>query len=318
MNAVKLNKALLRREFWENRSLWIVPTAVIGVLTVLSIYMLFAVIINHSGAVNNVDVNGEHFQLDNLPDFADADPAYVIGVLRCVPLLLAAFLFNPLMQIVTFFYLLDSLYADRRDRSVLFWRSMPVSDSRSVLVKLATAVLTSTVITFLAVVAFELILLVLEQILGGVLGVHPWVMLLHPWAFISGWLLLAYGLLAQALWVLPYYGWLLLASSWARKTPFLWAVLPPLGVIVAEGWVFHTTHFAHLAFGHKYDWLPLAYNIDPTGMVHQGKELLLNTNLVDAGSVARFIGSPELWIGSVIAAGFVYGAIWLRRNRNEI
>jgi ABC-2 type transport system permease protein len=317
MNAVTVNKALLRREFWENRSLWIVPTAVIGTLTVLSIYMLFAVIISHSGAVNNVDVNGEHFQLDNLPDFATADPESIVGVIRVAPLILGACLFNPLMQIVVFFYLLDSLYADRRDRSVLFWRSMPVSDTRSVLIKLATAVSVSIAITFTSVVVLQLILLILEQILGGVLGMHPWALFLHPWAFVSGWLLLIYGLLAQTLWFLPYYGWVLLASSWARKTPFLWVFLPPLGIMLAEAWVFHSGHFGRMFFGHALRWTPLAYNLSPRDM-EQGKNLILNTNLVDVDSMARFIGSPELWLGGIIAAGCIYSAIWLRRNRAEI
>ena len=322
MNAaeMRVNKTLVRREFWENRSLWIVPAAAIAILTVLSLYMLVAVLWGHSQSVNTIDMQGTHFYLDNLPDFAAADPAEVRGIIRATPLMLSSFLFSPMMQIVVFFYLLDSLYADRRDRSILFWRSMPVSDLRTVLSKLATAVLAATGIVFVATIAFELILLVLELIMGGVLGVHLWVVLEHPLTFIESWVMLAYGLLCQAVWYLPYYGWVILASSWAKKTPFLWAVLTPLGVMFAEAWVFHTGHIAKLVFGHNLRWAPLAFNIDMnmSPKPQLADMLSFSRDLVTPESVGRFLLSPELWVGLVLTVGFIAGAVWLRRNRSEI
>ena len=320
MNAaeMRVNKTLVRREFWENRSLWIVPLVAIGILTVLSLYMLVAVLWGHSQSVNTIDMQGSRFYLDNLPDFAVADPMQVRGIIRAAPLVLSGFLFDPMMQIVVFFYLLDSLYADRRDRSILFWRSMPVSDLRTVLAKLATAVIAVTGITFAATIVFELILLVLELIMGGVLGVHLWVVLEHPLTFIESWVMLAYGLLCQALWYLPFYGWVILASSWAKKTPFLWAVLTPLGVMFAEAWVFHTGHIAKLVFGHKLRWLPEAFNIDLQAKPRLEELLSANFDLVTVESIGRFLASPELWVGLVLTAGFIAGAVWLRRNRSEI
>lgn len=320
MNAadMRVNKTLVRREFWENRSLWIVPLVAIGILTVLSIYMLVAVLVGHSQSVNTINMEGNHFYLDNLPDFANADPASVAGIIRASPMMLAGALFNPMMQIVVFFYLLDSLYSERRDRSILFWRSMPVSDTRSVLAKLATALLTVTAITFVATVVFELILLVLELIMGGVLGVHLWVVLEHPLAFLESWILLAFCLLAQALWFLPYYGWVMLASAWAKKVPFLWAVLTPLGVMFAEAWVFHSGHIGKLVFGHYLRWMSPVFNIEDGIKLRVADALSSNTDIVTAGSVMQFFVSPELWVGAVLAVGFVAGAIWLRRNRSEI
>ena len=320
MNAaeMRLNKTLVRREFWENRSLWVVPAVAIAILTVLSLYMLVAVLWGHSQSVNTINMQGTQFYLDNLPDFAAADPAQVSGIIRASPLLLSFFLFNPMMQIVVFFYLLDSLYAERRDRSILFWRSMPVSDLRTVLSKLATALFAVTAITFAATIVFELILLVLELIMGGVLGVHLWVVLEHPLAFLESWVTLAYSLLAQALWFLPFYGWVILASCWAKKAPFLWTVLTPLGVMFAELWVFHSGHIAKLVFGHILRWLPVAFNFDPDVKPRFNEMLSTSYDLVTAESVGRFLVSPELWAGLVIAAGCVAGAVWLRRNRSEI
>ena len=315
--ALRLDKMLIRREFWENRSLWMVPAVVAGVLTVLSVYMLIAVLIGHNQTVNNVDLNnGMHFQIDEMPDFSETDDASFTAFIRFSTMGLG-FLFSTLMQIVVFFYLLDSLYAERRDRSVLFWRSMPVSDVRTVLSKLATALLTSTAITFVATVALQLVLLILLMILGASLGAHPWLLLAHPLDFMGAWLLLAYGLIVQAIWNLPFYGWVLLASSWAKKVPFLWAILVPLGVMFAELWVFHTTHLGHMLVAYKARWVNLAFNLDP---YHVGnlKHLDLSGPMMGLGNIGALITSPSLWIGLAVAAAFTYGAIWLRRKRSEI
>lgn len=320
MNAteMRVNKTLVRREFWENRSLWIVPLVAIGILTVLNLYMLLAVLVGHSDTVNTVNMNGLHFHLDNLPDFANADPADITGLIRAFPLTLSGFLFNPMMQIVTFFYLLDSLYAERRDRSILFWRSMPVSDTRTVLSKLATALIATTAITFVATLVFELVMLVFGLIMGSIVSAHLWVVLEHPMAFLESWVMLAYALLAQALWLLPWYGWVMLSSAWAKKVPFLWAVLTPLGIMFAEAWVFHTGHIAKLVFGHYLRWMKYAFNFDPEMNLRAGEMLRGDYGLVTAGSVGQFLTSPELWVGGILAAGFIAGAIWLRRNRSEI
>jgi ABC-2 type transport system permease protein len=221
------------------------------------------------------------------------------------------------MQIVVFFYLLDSLYAERRDRSVLFWRSMPVSDVRSVLAKLATALISVTAITFVATVALELVILVLLLIMGSVLGVHPWALLLHPGAFISSWLLLIYCLVVSAIWYLPYYGWNMLASSWAKKVPFLWSVLVPLGIMGAEGWVFHTFSFGRVFLRHAITWMRPAFNLELLNFRHLD-DVQVNGSLVGLDNLGQLLASPDLWIGLVLAAGFVYGAIVLRRKRSEI
>ncbi|HEX2667944.1 MAG TPA: ABC-2 transporter permease [Gammaproteobacteria bacterium] len=320
MNAVdmRINKTLIRREFWENRSLWLVPMVFAAILTVLSVYMLVAVLVNHSGAVNNIDIdNGPHFQISDMPDLRDASDAEINGFVRVVTFSLS-FMFSRLMLIVTFFYLLDSLYADRRDRSVLFWRSMPVSDTRTVLSKLATAVIGVTVVAFAVTVAFELVLLVLGLILGAALGTHPFVLLAHPGAFLSSWLLVAWGELVQALWYLPIFAWVMLASSWAKKTPFLWTVLVPVGIIVAEAWVFHTGYFARMVAHQTVDWLPLAYNFEPLAMKSSHSFAEVGGELFGIGNIGKVLAAPRLWIGAAVAAVFIYGAIELRRKRSEI
>ena len=312
--AMRINKTLVRREFWENRSLWIVPAVVIGLFTLTSILKVLLVLSGHV-AVNSGDGEGVVF---NGPDMADAEPGEVAALLRVSPLF-PCVPFNFVMLIVVFFYMLDSLYADRRDRSVLFWRSMPISDTRTVLAKLFTGAFAATAITLGAVVVTQLITILLGLLTGGTLVKHPWLLLTHPVAMLEGWLLLAYALVCQSIWFLPFYGWWMLASAWARKAPLLWAVLPPVLVMVMEGVLFRTAHFAHLIWHHTVDWIGLVFNVDPfrTGM-RSGRDLVFDGGYVSIDGLGRFLGSPELWIGLVIGAAFIYGAIWLRRTRSEI
>ena len=317
MNALvtRLDKMLIKRELWENRSLWIVPAVTFAILSTLSLWMLIRVLLGFSSAESNgvTVLNGQHYDLNQLPDFAAMDPGQITSFLQILPTSLGV-IFAIVMQIVGFFYLLDSLYADRKDRSVLFWRSMPISDLRTVLVKLFTASAVVAALTFVAAVAFELILVLFGLIGGGVLGVHFWVVLLHPWGWISGWLLLAYGLVVMTLWFLPYYAWAMLASSWAKKAPILWTVLPPLAIMGAEGWVFRSSHFAHLWFGHVVDWFPRAFNLVS---VRDG-DLRVAVDPVTLESIGRYFSSPALWVGLIVAAALTAGAVWLRQNRSEI
>lgn len=318
MNAMNVNKILVKREFWENRSLWIVPTVIVGLFALLGLYIVLAVIFGYTHAVNDhFSVSGQQFELHDLPDLSAMEPGRVAMLVQALPFA-PAYLISSIVQIVVFFYLLDSLYADRRDRSIYFWRSMPVSDTRTVLSKLGTAMLASTAVTLAAVIACELFMLVLLLIAGSVLGAHPWAILLHPVALIEGWLIVAYGLVAKTLWFLPFYGWLMLASSYARKAPFLWAVMPPVGVVIIEGILFHTGHFARMLALHSVNWMPLAFNLKPRLMGEGDMNMSAELDPVTAESIARFVSSGELWIGFAVAAAFVAGAIWLRRNRSDM
>ncbi|HEV2111484.1 MAG TPA: hypothetical protein VGT99_09035 [Gammaproteobacteria bacterium] len=312
MNAMNLNKTLIRREFWENRSLWIVPAVTGGILTLVAAIATIKVMLGYASAGGD-----PHFALDNVPDLSAVDPGAVTAYIRFMTLFIWG-IFDVVAQIVVFFYMLDSLYSDRRDRSILFWRSMPVSDERTVLAKLATTIIVSTAITFVAIVGSQLVLLVPQLVLGTYLNAHPWVLLEHPGDFLESWLIVAYILVVQTLWFLPYYGWQLLASAWAKRVPFLWAVLVPLGVMAAEGILLHSGRFARLVFSHALDWSYVAFDVNPENFFRRHGDADMAGSLVSFESFGHLLASAELWVGFVIAAAFVAGAIWLRRNRSEI
>ncbi len=123
------------------------------------------------------------------------------------------------------------------------------------------------------------------------------------------WVVLLYHLLAMhALWYAPFYGWLLLASAWARRAPLLWAFLPPLAIGVFEKIAFRTSHFAAM-LGHRFgrgpegtDFAKASMSMDP---------LMHLTPL-------HFLISPGLWIGLAITAAFLAAAVQLRRYRGPI
>ncbi|MGE5625370.1 MAG: hypothetical protein ACM3ZT_07470 [Bacillota bacterium] len=308
---VRVNKTLIRREFWENRSLWIVPACVLGLATLTGLIKIAMYVSGHLAAGNGIHI----VEFDD-DDAAAAGSSGAASMVR-LGALISAVPMDIIMMLVIFFYLLDSLYADRRDRSVLFWRSMPVSDFRSVLAKLATAMFAATAITLAATIAMDLLAGIFELI-SETFAPHSIVLFSHPLALIEGWAIVAYALVAQAIWFLPFFGWWMLASAWAKKTPFLWATLPPVLLGFAELVLFRTHYFWHAVRMHVVNWMVIL-NIDPI-LQHEesAKQFVLNGEYVNLQGLGRYLASPELWIGTAIGAAFIYGAIVLRQKRSEI
>ncbi len=122
--------------------------------------------------------------------------------------------------LVGVFYCLDALHGERRDRSILFWKSLPVSDLTTVLSKASIPLVVLPLLTFAITVAMQWIMLLLSSavLLGSGLSVATlWTQL----SFVQMSLVLLYHLLTvHSLWYAPFYGWLLLVSGWARRAPF--------------------------------------------------------------------------------------------------
>jgi ABC-2 type transport system permease protein len=278
----------VRRELWEYRSIYLAPLAIAG--TILLAFLLVLVHLPETmRTLSSLDPAQQRVALAHPYDFA---AGLVMGV---------AFL-------VSIFYSLDALYGERRDRSILFWKSLPVSDLTTVLAKASIPLLVLPTLAFAITVATQFVMLLLSSLVllaKGLSVATLWTQLqLHQTL-----LMLLYHLVtAHMLWYAPFYAWLLLVSAWARRTPFLWAVLPPLAVGIFERVAFHTSHFADF----------LNYRIgggsdDVSSMMgsfpfHPGMHL----------SPGAFLVSPGLWIGLAFAAAFLAGAVRLRRNREPI
>jgi ABC-2 type transport system permease protein len=290
----------VRRELWENRSIYLAPLIVAGVV-----------------------VFGFLFSLHNLPHAAqvlsgpkpgpDTDPAAISAYSRQVRTLMipqfAAAAVLVVALVVAVFYSLSALNAERRDRSVLFWKSLPVSDRTTVLAKAFVPLAVLPVVVFAIMLVTQLILLGLASAVIAANGQSPavlWSRMPTPAAMVGG---LAYGLVMLSLWYAPIVGWLMLVSAWAKRTTFLWAVAPPLVVCLFELLAFHTAHVWSLLRSRLVDGLA-AFSAGG-----EGKAPLHDLSQIDP---MPFLTDPGFWGGLVFAAAAFAGCVWLRRRSDPV
>jgi len=207
-----------------------------------------------------------------------------------------------ILVFVTFNYLLGCLYHDRKDRSILFWRSMPVSARDEVLAKLAVALLVAPAIFIAASLLAQLATVLLAMLLVVRMDLDPIAVVLGNIQFgrllldqLGGWLL-------TALWVLPVYAWVLLASAGARRSPFLLALAPVLGLAVLEALLLGSSHFGSAVMNH------------------------LPNYSSGRSAVGFYLFGPDwvnqdylgLVLGLLVAGVLLAATMWLRRYRWEI
>ena len=223
------------------------------------------------------------------------------------PLNLVAALIIGTAVLVTLFYCVEALHGERSDRSILFWKSLPISDLATVLSKVGV-ILIIPLICFAVVYATQIVLLLLSSLalLAHGQGIGPlWTNL----SLVQMPLMVLYHMVTMhVLWYAPIYAWLLLVSAWARRAPFLWAVLPPVGIGVFESIAFHTSYFRNMLLGRL--------GGDPGGSdmsVH-----VTNMDPLMHITPLHFLLSPGLWIGFLIAGLLLAAAVRVRRSHGPI
>jgi ABC-2 type transport system permease protein len=279
----------VRRELWENRSIYIAPLIVAA----------FQVI---GFAISTIGL------ADRRRAVLLLDPAHQRAAIE-QPYDLAAMMMIFIVFIVGVFYCLDALHGERRDRSILFWKSLPVSDLTTVLSKVTIPLVVLPLVSFAITVCVQLIMLLETSVALIVHGVSPATTWAHVPVF-QNWLVLLYGLVVLALWHAPIYGWLLLVSGWARRATFLWAVLPLLAIGILEKIAFNTSHFASLVKDRLLGFAPGAFDFNP----HHSVAIDSLAQLTPG----RYLSTPGLWIGLIVAAAFLAAAVRLRRYRGPI
>lgn len=290
MSETRLLYWSVRRELWENRFLYIAPLVVTGVV-------LFASLISLIGLPR---------RMQTLPTL-DAAKQHMSAV-RPFHMAPAPIMFTTL--IIGLFYCLDALYGERRDRSILFWKSLPVSDRTTVLSKASVPLVVLPLLAFALSVVTQRILLLVGTLFLSASGMSS-APLWAEFGFIKESLVMLYGLTVHALWFAPIYGWLLLISAWARRVPLLWAVLPLLAVSAVERIAFGTMHFMSMLQYRVMGAMSEAFIFKPNDS-HMVVDQL--TQLTPG----RFLSTPGLWVGLVFAVAFLAAAVRLRRNREPI
>jgi len=271
----------VRRELWEFRSIYLAPLALAGIFLLAFVFDLF--LLPHTmRTLSSLDPAQQREALAHPYDVA-------AGMI-----MMAAF-------IVSVFYSLDTLYGERRDRSILFWKSLPVSDLTAVLAKASVPLIVLPLVAFAITVVTQSIMLLLSSVVLLASGLSVATLWTHLQLYQTSLGLLHHIVTIHMLWYAPIYAWLLLVSAWARRTPFLWAVLPPIAIGVFEKITLQSSHFVAL----------LEYRCCG------GPEAVDSMQAMNL-SPGHFLSTPGLWTGLAFCAICLAAAVRLRRYREPI
>jgi len=304
---IKGQLALLQRELWEHRSLYVTPSVIALLVSLMAL----------TGQVSINDLS--HLDIgivtaSNMPDNA-REAALSILLIG----LSSTFVFA--MWILTIFYTLDSLYAERKDRSILFWRSIPSTDFETVLSKLLTAVLVIPLITFAVIVATHLVVLLFTSVWLGVQGGNAWHLIWSSTPFLDNWTATLIFLLALPLWMSPFIGWFLFVSALTKRSPLLMAFLPIAMLPIFEKILFDSTLFVEAFFVRSVK-MPLFQGLDNLELLFQEgdnfeKFANASVSLFSLMDLGGFLTNLDLWLGIVVCGLFTTAAIYVRRYRDD-
>jgi ABC-2 type transport system permease protein len=232
------------------------------------------------------------------------------------------------LGIVLFFYLIGSLYDDRRDRSILFWKSLPVSDVQTVGSKIFAAAFIAPVIAWAAAILFHLLTMLLVGTFMSFHGINAFKLLwatggaesIQPFKL---WLCMLVAIPVNALWALPTYGWLMLVSAWARSKPFIWAVATPFVAGALMSWADMLTNLRlpetwmwfHVIPRSLLSVLPFSWGSHGDTFGYNFGRDRLPVDLISFQSLGEVLTSMNLWIGIAAGAAMIAGAVYLRRYR---
>jgi ABC-2 type transport system permease protein len=301
-------KALVKREYWEHRGgIFIAPATIAAIFA--GLILLGALTGNAFIDVDNENSISLSEKLPEAVQHLEAMPEELRDKGIQVAMQSPVMLFGGIMLVISLFYGLGALYDERKDRSILFWKSLPVSDTATVLSKLVCMVLVFPISFYLVVSAFQLFMLLFATIaawfsgsLGGIIWTSSNLFAISFNTLMS--------LIVASLWLAPVWSWLLLASSWAKKVPFLWAWLPVVVVGVAEAWIFSTSRFFEMVGLH----IGKGFAIQNSNL-----HFLNDGDLFDVSVLTWFeaLVNSEFWIGILIAAILLAATIYTRRYKDE-
>jgi ABC-2 type transport system permease protein len=313
---------LVKRELWEHRGgfLW-TPIIVGGVFLLLNLMGIITGEVMGGRHGFNITL-GSSNNMNLLARALDQQSMATVGAGLDMVMYSPTMIIGMVLGFVVFFYCLGALYDDRRDRSLLFWKSLPISDTATVLSKVVAATVVAPLIAIVVGTLTGILMLLMFAIALSLHGVSVWHLLTlsHPFQVIAN---LVGSIPLYVVWALPTVGWLLLCSAWSRSKPFLWAVVLPVAVGIVIGWfnllgtvdVQNSWYWRHvvgrvLLSVFPGGWLTQVQNIggdDPA-------EVLSSLGVMHTYAV---LGSPNIWIGVAAAAAMLAGATWFRRWRDD-
>jgi ABC-2 type transport system permease protein len=267
-----------------------------------------------------VTITGPKGQTKTIDEMIDPEAKKGVATILPVGTAIASSLPLAIAGIAILFVLAGGLHDERKDRTILFWKSMPVTDLQTTGAKMVSIVGGGFGTAFGVVLVLHLAITIIAVLtLGnvGITGVDLGAVLLNASKM---WLVLLVGLLIYIGWALPVYGWTTMVSAWAPKMPFV-AAFAPLFVVPLV--------YMAIAFrGNENDpiltalWDPVGRLLGEPVFVGVKDALDMNTSSVPVVPVNQLLvelshslTQPAFWIGIIVAGGFIYAASEIRRRR---
>lgn len=314
---------LVRRELWEHRSLWIAPLVWVGIILVMFTWGTFQLERDQDFGEFSSATSVEQLRDLSAEKRAEIQRALEYDNDRKQTVYAASYLaigglISGFVCIVVFFYLIDCLFTERRDRSILFWKSMPVSDAQVVLSKFLTAMVVIPAGVILLSAATQLALLGIWNLrfAGSVIG-----MFTPDWDILS-WLrsmvIEAGMMLGGVMWYAPIAAYFLLLSVWVKRLVFLWAIVPLVAAPLLEILFLRTHHVANF-LNDRFTGYVRELNLEPTSMriSHANADMPRVQDLFDNLDMSGMFTSLEAWIGLAAAAALLFATIRIRRFRDD-
>jgi len=298
--------ALIKREFWEHRSIYVTPLAIASIVTL----SVLAMLVFASGFAKELDV--AIFGASNIAGEGErkaALTAFFVGT---------SWLFLVALAVLTVFYCLDSLYAERKNKSILFWRSLPITDAETVLSKLIMAAVVIPAVAVLGIIATHIVNLIITGIWVSMKGGNAGLLIWNSVPLFDNWVAAFIVVMASGIWMSPFIAWFLFVSAWTKRAPLLMAFMPLILIPLLE-WIFLRTRFFATAVLDRGDAMPLFRTLDFESFFEEEhwRAGIDSISLLGHLDVIRFLSSPSMWAGLLVCALFVTAAIYVRRYRDE-
>ena len=284
MNLNRLGWAI-RREVWEHRAVYFAPLLIAGISLIAMMFHLRRIVPN----VKLIEM---------------ADPARQAGM-AVLPFGISASAVLATSWIVAVYYCIESLHSERRDRSILFWKSMPVSDLETVASKVVVALGVIPLAGLVCALALQVLLLGMVAIALSFAGVD-FGLLWKPLPVGTTLVALPYGVAMHALWFAPSFAYLMLVSAWAKRAPFLWASVPLFAAMALERMAFGTSYVTSFLRDRVTGGMRYAFENDAS------KQAVTELSQLTPGV---FLAAPAVWIGLAAAAAMWHCAVVVRRHR---
>ena len=295
MNALK---AAIRRELQEHKWGFVYLPWIVGAFMSLVVVLVYLGLteVNTENFKFSTDVfaDSEVVQSMNEATFDQRRAAIRAGLLVLgFPLVIA-------LGFAVLAYSLSTFFDERKDKSIIFWRSLPVSDSFTVFTKLIVALVVAPLLVIPALLFLHLVSVTAGSIYFAVSDIVPftWAWQAYPWL---DWIRVIFSLWMQSLWSLPIITWIMLAGAYSRK-PVVAAILPPVVVVLVEGVSLSSSVFLDSLFE----------RVQPWSRASSFPKEYESLGVAELSDIPLLFGMTEFWVGILISSVFIYLTIYFR------